>query len=102
MGVLFADLFRELESDDGVLSSLDEVDLFCLHTTFLEGYETAGNLYAIARNQSEITEICLEIRNQGLENPVEIRKSARITRETPLLCLSMRSRPFAHAHLRNP
>ena len=34
-------------------------------------------LYAIARNQSEITEIWLEIRNQGLENPVEIRKSAR-------------------------
>ena len=33
--------------------------------------------YAIARNQSEITEICLEIRNQGLENPVQIRKSAR-------------------------
>ena len=33
--------------------------------------------YAIARNQSEITEIWLEIRNQGLENPVEIRKSAR-------------------------
>ena len=30
--------------------------------------------YAIARNQSEIW---LEIRNQGLENPVEIRKSAR-------------------------
>ena len=44
VGVLFADLFRELESDDGVLSSLDEVDLFCLHTTFLEGYDTAGNL----------------------------------------------------------
>ena len=76
--------------------------------------------YAIAvrnhGNQSEITEIWLEIRNQGLGNPVEIRKSARnreksgkksreITRnheksrETPL---SMRSRPFAHAHLRNP
>ena len=33
--------------------------------------------YAIVRNQSEITEIWLEIRNQGLENPVEIRKSAR-------------------------
>ena len=28
-------------------------------------------------NQLEITEIWLEIRNQGLENPVEIRKSAR-------------------------
>ena len=52
--------------------------------------------YAIARNQSEITEIWLEIRNQGLENPVEIRKSARnhekseeksgeITRNTPFL-----------------
>ena len=42
-----------------------------------EGSNTAGNLDAIARNQSEITEIWLEIRNQGLENPVEIRKSAR-------------------------
>ena len=51
--------------------------------------------YAIVRNQSEITEIWLEIRNQGLENPVEIRKSARnheksgkkvkITRNTPFL-----------------
>ena len=45
-------------------------------------------------NQLEITEIWLEIRNQ---DPVEIRKSA-----TPPFCLSMRSRPFAHAHLRNP
>ena len=48
--------------------------------------------YAIARNQSKSTEIWLEIRSQGLENPVEIRKSARnpeITRETPLFCLRM-------------
>ena len=69
-----------------------------------EGSDTAGNLVRncekSVRNQSEITEIWLEIRNQGLENPVEIRKSD-ITRETPHFCLSMRSRPFAHAHLRN-
>ena len=67
--------------------------------------------YAIA------TEIWLEIRNQGFQNPVEIRKSARnrkkaarITRKSreeigkssrnhAPFCLSMRSRPFAHAHL---
>ena len=53
----------------------------------------------IIGNQLEITEIWLEIRNQ---DPVEIRKSARNPRETPPFCLSMRSRPFAHAHLRNP
>ena len=78
-----------------------------------EGCDTSGNLVRSGRNQLEIignqleiTEIWLEIRNQ---DPVEIRKSARnqreITRnprETPPFCLSMRSRPFAHAHLRNP
>ena len=39
----------------------------------------------------------IEIRNQGLENPVEIRKSARnpeITRETPLFCLRMSKSKF--------
>ena len=89
------------------------------HTTVTEGCDTDGNLVRDCEksvrnhgNQSEITEIWLEIRNQGLENPVEIRKSARnhekseeksgeITRNTPF-CLSMRSRPFAHAHLRYP
>ena len=62
--------------------------------------------YAIARNQSEITEIWLEIRNQGLGNPVDQREITRNqkrnqekSRETPPFCLSMRSRPFAHAHL---
>lgn len=34
VGVLYADLFREMENDC-VLSSLDELDLFCLHTAFL-------------------------------------------------------------------
>ena len=80
-----------------------------------EGCDTSGNPVRSGRNQLEIignqleiTEIWLEIRNQGLENPVEIRKSARnheksgkksrnpreITRNTPFLS--------AHAHLRNP
>ena len=31
---VFADLFREMEND-GYFNNLDEVDLFCLHTTFL-------------------------------------------------------------------
>ena len=34
VGVLFADLFREMEHD-GILNSVDELDLFCLHVTFL-------------------------------------------------------------------
>ena len=62
------------------------------------GYDTAvRNCEKSVRNHGNL-------RNQGLENLVEeIWKSAReIKRETPLLCLSMRSRPFAHAHLRNP
>ena len=33
VGVLYADLFRKME-DDGILSSLNEVDLFCLHVVF--------------------------------------------------------------------
>ena len=70
----------------------------------------ATRTYAIARNQSEIMEIWLEIRNQGLENPVEISEKSREIRKKvksnqeilDSFCLSMRSRPFAHAHLRNP
>ena len=68
-----------------------------------EGCDTDGNLVRDCEksvrnhgNQSEITEIWLEIRNQDLENPVEIRKSARnhekseeksgeIKRNTPFL-----------------
>ena len=68
-----------------------------------EGCDTSGNPVRSGRNQLEIignqleiTEIWLDIRNQGLENPVEIRKSARnheksgkksreITRNTPFL-----------------
>ena len=49
-----------------------------------EGCDTSGNPVRSGRNQLEIignqleiTEIWLEIRNQGLENPVEIKKSAR-------------------------
>ena len=34
VGVLYADLFREMEVD-GRLSCLNEVDLFCLHSVFL-------------------------------------------------------------------
>ena len=34
VGVLFADLFREMEHD-GILNNVDELDLFCLHVTFL-------------------------------------------------------------------
>lgn len=34
VSVLYADLFREMESDNR-LSSLNEVDLFCLHVVFL-------------------------------------------------------------------
>ena len=34
VAVTYADLFREMETD-GRLSSLNEVDLFCLHTVFL-------------------------------------------------------------------
>ena len=34
VGVLFADLFREMECDRS-LHSLNEVDLFCLHSVFL-------------------------------------------------------------------
>ena len=34
VGVLYADLFREMEAD-GRLSCLNEVDLFCLHSVFL-------------------------------------------------------------------
>ena len=78
-----------------------------------EGCDTSGNLVRSGRNQLEIignqleiTEIWLEIRNQ---DPVEIRKSARNHKKSsrnnekhPPFCLSMRSRPFAHAHLRNP
>ena len=52
--------------------------------TAAEGCDTSGNPVRSGRNQLEIignqleiTEIWLEIRNQGLENPVEIRKSAR-------------------------
>ena len=44
---------------------------------FNEGCDTSGNPVRSGRDQLEITEIWLEIRNQGLENPVEIRKSAR-------------------------
>ena len=73
----------------------------------VEGCDTSGNPVRSGRNQLEISwksvgnqlEIWLEIRNQGLENPVEIRKSARnqeksgkksrnpreITRNTPFL-----------------
>ena len=83
------------------------------HTHRTEGCDTSGNLVRSGRNQLEIignqleiTEIWLEIRNQ---DPVEIRKSARNHKKSsrnnekhPLFCLSMRSRPFAHAHLRNP
>ena len=44
----------------------------------VEGCDTDGNLVRDGeKTQSEITEIWLEIRNQGLGNPVEIRKSAR-------------------------
>ena len=41
-----------------------------LHFSAIHCEKSVGNL-------SEITEIWLEIRNQGLEDPVEIRKSAR-------------------------
>ena len=34
IGVLYADLFREME-DDGTLCCLNEVDLYCLHAVFL-------------------------------------------------------------------
>ena len=62
-----------------------------------EGCDTDGNLVRdCEKSVRNHTEIWLEIRNQGLENPVEIRKSARnhekseeksgeITRNTPFL-----------------
>ena len=81
----------------------------CVSRGATRAVRSGRNQLEIIGNQLEITEIWLEIRNHGLENPVEIRKSARNheksgkkSRETHPFCLSMRSRSFAHAHLRNP
>ena len=44
----------------------------------------------------------MKVRKSARNHEKSGKKSGEIARETPLFCLSMRSRPFAHAHLRNP
>ena len=58
-------------------------------------WKSVGNHGNLARNQKSGPS-----RNQEIsEKSQEILEKER---ETPPFCLSMRSRPFAHAHLRNP
>ena len=71
-----------------------------LHYTLAEGYDTAGNL--VRNCEKSVRNLA---RNQK-SGPVEIRKSARNHEKSGnpreiTSYLSMRSRPFAHAHLRN-
>ena len=54
VGVLFADLFREMEND-GILSSLDELDLFCLHTTFLPRINKALDSFVQSWNNHPVS-----------------------------------------------
>ena len=58
VGVLFADQFREMEGD-GILSSLDEVDLYCLHVTFLPRINKALESFVESWNNHPLsTEHC--------------------------------------------
>ena len=54
VGVLFADLFREMEND-GILSSLDELDLFCLHTIFLPRINKALDAFVESWNNHPVS-----------------------------------------------
>ena len=54
VGVLFADLFREVEND-GILNTVDELDLFCLHTTFLPRINKALDSFAQSWNNHPVS-----------------------------------------------
>ena len=54
VGVLFADLFREMESDNA-LSCLNEVDLFCLHTVFLPRINSALDSFLESWNNHPVS-----------------------------------------------
>ena len=54
VGVLFADLFRKVEND-GILNTLDELDLFCLHTTFLPRINKALDSFAQSWNNHPVS-----------------------------------------------
>ena len=54
VGVLFADLFREMEGE-GNLSCLNEVDLFCLHSVFLPRVNSALNSFVESWNNHALS-----------------------------------------------
>ena len=54
VGVLFADLFRKLESD-GALNNLNEVDLFCLHSVFLPRINHALDCFVESWNNHQVS-----------------------------------------------
>ena len=54
VGVLYADLFREME-DDGRLSCLNEVDLFCLHAVFLPRINNALDSFVESWNNHPLS-----------------------------------------------
>ena len=54
VAVLFGDLFRSME-DDGILNSLNEVDLFCLHAVFLPRINSALNSFVECWNNHPLS-----------------------------------------------
>ena len=54
VGVLFADVLREIECDSA-LSCLNEMDLFCLHTTFLPRINSALDSFVESWNNHRVS-----------------------------------------------
>ena len=54
VSVLFADLFRQMEAE-GILSCLNEVDLFCLHTVFLPRINNALDSFVESWNNHPLS-----------------------------------------------
>ena len=54
VAVLFADLFREMEAE-GILSCLNVVDLFCLHTVFLPRINSALDSFVESWNNHPLS-----------------------------------------------
>ena len=94
VSVLFADLFREMESD-AILNCLNEVDMFCLHRVFLPRINSALHSFVESWNNYPLTTSNNQTPNQ-LFIKGALRRNMAPTAHTPTHAPCSIHTPTAH------